>query len=100
MIINILLFLWFWILKGVFFITLYKYKILNIKVLIVQGVNIKACVNIFVFLYYSLNLDSRGFQTLWGSIIGCIFSLMSSWTVAQPIVQRVAAMRTMKDVKK
>ena len=53
-----------------------------------------------IILCFSLNPDPRGYQTLWGTIIGVPFSIMASWTITQPTVQRVIAAKSLKDAKK
>ena len=49
---------------------------------------------------FSINPDPRGFQTVWGSIIGSVFSGMPAWAVGQAITQRVVAARSLKHAKK
>ena len=47
-----------------------------------------------------MNPDPRGYQTLWGAVIGTTFSIMASWTITQPTVQRIIAAKNLKDAKK
>ena len=47
-----------------------------------------------------MNPDPRGFQTVWGCVIGMICTTLPSWTVTQAIAQRFVAAKSLKDAKK
>lgn len=48
----------------------------------------------------SFTLDPTEQHSFWGVVIGLSFSLMCTWTVSQPTIQRVVAAKSLKDSKK
>jgi len=51
-------------------------------------------------LSLNFSLDPTEMHTVWGCSIGLTFSILSTWTISQPTIQRVVAAKSEKDAKR